>query len=126
MGYLDEGEDDDVTNHDRQYARGLESVPYPKQRPKADPKPLVEYLQRLFPPLVFPDTVATQMLSHISAKEAWAGHNARLAFVGTFVTYSCACLVGLSDDSWFDINFFASGNCDNEIIVITFTRSTRS
>lgn len=88
VGYLDEGEDDDANNHDRRYARGSESVPYPKQRPKADPKPLVEYLQRIFPPLVFPDTVATQMLTHISAKEAWAGHNARLAFVGRRVLES--------------------------------------
>ncbi|KAL5514471.1 hypothetical protein ACEPAG_2559 [Sanghuangporus baumii] len=64
------------------------TILYPKPKPKADPGPLVAHLEHLFPPLEFPDTVATQMLTHISAKEAWAGHNARLAFVGRRVLHS--------------------------------------
>ncbi|KAH8115993.1 hypothetical protein DFH11DRAFT_1253134 [Phellopilus nigrolimitatus] len=64
------------------------SVLYPKARPKANPEPLIEHLHRLFPPLEFPSTVASQMLTHISAQEAWAGHNGRLSFVGRRVLHS--------------------------------------
>ena len=58
------------------------SILYPKKRRKTDPRPVVEHLKRLFPPLEFPDEVALQMLTHKSATDAWAGHNDRLAFIG--------------------------------------------
>ncbi|KAI5117845.1 hypothetical protein M0805_008117 [Coniferiporia weirii] len=66
----------------------LANMTYMRERPKADPEPLVDHLHRLFPPLEFTPTVATQMLTHVSAKEVWAGHNARLAFVGRRVLHS--------------------------------------
>ena len=61
----------------------LESIPYTKERPLADAEALVAYLRQLLPPLEFPSVVAMQMLTHISAKEAWSGHNTRLSFVGS-------------------------------------------
>ena len=79
--YLDDEEAGDSFPDRGHWDRTAPSL-YPRPKPRADPWPLVEHLKRLFPPLEFPDTVATQMLTHISAKEAWAGHNARLAFVG--------------------------------------------
>lgn len=83
--YLDD-EDPDEDNSGRRRSRNSagrpETVPYPKYRPKADPVSLRAYLKRILPPLEFPATVASQMLTHISAAEAWAGHNARLSFVG--------------------------------------------
>lgn len=86
--YLDDEDPDERSSERMQSSsrsRGRpETVPYPKFRPKADPVPLVDYLQRLLPPLEFPATVATQMLTHISAAEAWAGHNVRLSFIGAF------------------------------------------
>lgn len=59
------------------------SLSYQRQRAQGDAETLTAYLRDLFPPLEFPDTVAKQMLTHISAGEAWAGHNARLSFLGT-------------------------------------------
>lgn len=100
-GYIDDDEIDEENGRGGSYvSRRMEegtsrpsAVPYPKVRPKADPRPLVEHLEKLFPPLEFPDVVASQALTHISAKEAWAGHNARLSFVGMFLLLcSCPCL----------------------------------
>ena len=62
--------------------KALGSPVYPPKRPTANAEPLVRHLKRLFPPLDFPPTVAKRMLTHISAVEAWEGHNARLSFVG--------------------------------------------
>lgn len=100
-GYIDDDEIDEENGRGGSYvSRRMEegtsrpsAVPYPKVRPKADPRPLVEHLEKLFPSLEFPDVVASQALTHISAKEAWAGHNARLSFVGMFLLLcSCPCL----------------------------------
>ncbi|KAL5521488.1 hypothetical protein ACEPAF_2236 [Sanghuangporus sanghuang] len=86
--YLDDEDvDSSFAEHGQEDSRTT-TILYPKPKPKADPGPLVAHLEHLFPPLEFPDTVATQMLTHISAKEAWAGHNARLAFVGRRVLHS--------------------------------------
>ena len=55
---------------------------FKKEMRRADPAPLIAHLQQLFPPLEFNPKLAKQMLTHISAREAWEGHNARLAFLG--------------------------------------------
>ena len=65
----------------------VELLSYMRKRPQADPESLRGYLRELLPPLEFPDTVAKQMLTHISAKEAWAGHNGRLAFIGPSTSF---------------------------------------
>lgn len=97
-GYIDDDEVDDVSGRGGFASRRDEgrsrptAVPYPKVRQKADPRPLVEHLENLFPSLKFPDVVASQALTHISAKEAWAGHNARLSFVGKLQLFITPCI----------------------------------
>lgn len=104
-GYIDDDEMDQEnggggSHMSRRMEEGTSrpsAVPYPKVRPKADPRPLVEHLEKLFPSLELPDVVASQALTHISAKEAWAGHNARLSFVGT----SSCCVAALALNSMY-------------------------
>ncbi|THH07038.1 hypothetical protein EW145_g3658 [Phellinidium pouzarii] len=105
--YLD---DDEWSAHGERNGRSngdrSAKVPYPKERPRANPEPLIEHLHHIFPPLEFPPTISTQMLTHISAKEAWAGHNARLAFVAS-VELSPASSPSLDPDATFDFNLIA-------------------
>ena len=58
-----------------------EAVYIPQPRIPSDVTPLVEHLQSIFE-RDFPPKLAKQMLTHISAKESWEGHNSRLSFIG--------------------------------------------
>ncbi|KLO07780.1 hypothetical protein SCHPADRAFT_881219 [Schizopora paradoxa] len=80
--YLDDAED---SRRSSSSPRASSSYPPPPKyfsRTKADSAPIVEHLQELFPGLEFPPELAVQMLTHASAKEAWAASNTRLSYVG--------------------------------------------
>lgn len=75
-------EDGEPSSSSRPPLRSAIEAQYaPQPRIPSDATPLVEHLGKLFA-RDFPPNLAKQMLTHISAREAWEGHNARLAFLG--------------------------------------------
>lgn len=85
--YLDDAEDFRRSSSSHRAPSSYPPPPKSFSRISADPAPILEHLQELFPGLDFPPELAVQMFTHASAKEAWAASNNRLSYVGAL--YLC-------------------------------------
>ena len=79
--YLDDEPSGSYRLESRNKSDNSRSYYTPSPRIPSDATPLVDHLRKLFAK-DFPPKLAKQMLTHVSAREAWEGHNARLSFLG--------------------------------------------
>ena len=76
-----------LSQHSRSYAfrKNVRVFDRPEYFAKTDDATVATFLNKLFPPLHFPQDVALRIMTHTSWKGGQDGHNARLAFVGSSI-----------------------------------------